>query len=284
VALFLNIGAYPLFLEEPRRALIALEMLLNDNLLVPTEFGEYYYRKPPVWNWMIILGYKLFGFNEFAVRVFGILSYLIQGALILWTGSKYVSRRFGHLSALLFLTVVNGLFYMTGVPGEIDLFYSLVTFLMFVAIFHFYEKEKYLLLFAVTYALTAVGVLTKGIPSFAFTALTLLAVSIDRRKFKLLFSWQHFAGIGLLAIILFAYFYAYHQHHDVVSYFFAEDNSLFAQSADKSFLGSGIVEIAKHFIGFPFGIIANLMPAMLILVFFIGRKEVFRRAWKHPLL
>ena len=42
IALFTNLGLSPLRLEEPRRALVALEMLLNDNLIVPTVRNEFY--------------------------------------------------------------------------------------------------------------------------------------------------------------------------------------------------------------------------------------------------
>ena len=42
ISFFHHLGIQPLYVEEPRRALIALEMLFNRNLLIPTEFGEYY--------------------------------------------------------------------------------------------------------------------------------------------------------------------------------------------------------------------------------------------------
>ena len=48
VSLFINLGMQPLYLEEPRRAIIALEMIFNKNFIVPTELGEFYYNKPPL--------------------------------------------------------------------------------------------------------------------------------------------------------------------------------------------------------------------------------------------
>ena len=64
VALFLNLGLEPLHFEEPRRAIVALEMELTGNWWVPKINGEYYYNKPPVYNWLLIGLYKVFGYEE----------------------------------------------------------------------------------------------------------------------------------------------------------------------------------------------------------------------------
>ena len=45
VALFLNLGLEPLHFEEPRRAIVALEMELTGNWWVPKINGEYYFNK-----------------------------------------------------------------------------------------------------------------------------------------------------------------------------------------------------------------------------------------------
>ena len=48
---FINLGLLPLFADEPTRANVALEMILSGNYSVPTIGGEYYYNKPPVYNY-----------------------------------------------------------------------------------------------------------------------------------------------------------------------------------------------------------------------------------------
>jgi len=45
----------PLHHEEPRRAIIAQEMLISGSYLVPTVYGELYNKKPPLQNWFIAL-------------------------------------------------------------------------------------------------------------------------------------------------------------------------------------------------------------------------------------
>lgn len=66
-------------------------MLLNDNLIVPTVSGEFYYNKPPLFNWAIIACYKLFGnYSESAVRFPSTFSFLLLGIIIFLTGKEYV--------------------------------------------------------------------------------------------------------------------------------------------------------------------------------------------------
>lgn len=48
-------------MEEPRRGLITLEMMYNENPIVPTQMGEYYYKKPPGFNWAMMIFYKILG-------------------------------------------------------------------------------------------------------------------------------------------------------------------------------------------------------------------------------
>lgn len=56
-------------LDEIRRGLVTLEMMLRDNYMVPTINGELYLNKPPLYNWLLALSYKAFGVNEFALRI-----------------------------------------------------------------------------------------------------------------------------------------------------------------------------------------------------------------------
>ncbi|MEO1174488.1 MAG: hypothetical protein AAFX94_20900, partial [Myxococcota bacterium] len=39
--------------EEPRRCMVAFEMIERDNYVVPTVYNEVYTKKPPLQNWVI---------------------------------------------------------------------------------------------------------------------------------------------------------------------------------------------------------------------------------------
>ena len=113
-ALFVNLGIYPLYLEEPRRGLIALEMMFQDNLWVPTQTGDLYYRKPPFYNWLIILSYQIFGgYSEFATRLVSVLSALVTGVVIYRFFKFRLGKRLAVYAALSYVTCVDILFYFS---------------------------------------------------------------------------------------------------------------------------------------------------------------------------
>ena len=202
-ALLVNLGIVPLYVEEPRRATVALEMLFRNNWIVPTINGDYYYLKPPFFNWILAGTYYLAGTpTEWVTRIPTVVSLVLFGLVIFLTGKRYVSSSFGALSSLLFMTASGNLFF-NSLLAEIDMFYSMVTYLGLICLFHFHQRKKYLLLFLSVYFLGAIGILTKGLPSLVFTGLSVFVFFLVKKEFRKLFAWQHFAGIFLFLLIMF---------------------------------------------------------------------------------
>lgn len=277
-ALLLNLGLVPLYAEEPRRAVVAMEMMFRQNWLVPSVNGELYFLKPPFFNWILAGLYSLAGANtEFITRVPTVISLLLLGWVIFVSGRRYVSLTFGALAAVLFMTAAGNLFF-NSLLAEIDLFYSLVTFSSLVCLFHFHREKKYYLLFISVYFLGAIGVLTKGAPSLAYTGLSLLVWLSLNREFRKFFSPAHFAGLGTFLLIVGGYFYLYNSQGDV---------TLFAKSltveSGKRFSGDSIWDYFRQLAWFPADTLLNLLPASL-LVLFAARKSFFRDARENPLI
>ena len=68
--------------EEPRRAVVALEMVLSGNYLAPHINGMPYYNKPPGFNWMVAACYQLFGStSEWVSRLPAVLAFLAMGVV-----------------------------------------------------------------------------------------------------------------------------------------------------------------------------------------------------------
>jgi hypothetical protein len=267
-ALFINLGIVPFYVEEPRRAAIALEMLFRGNWMVPTINGEFYYLKPPVFNWILALIYQFAGFpSEFITRIPTIVFLLLFGLIIYWTGKKYVSLSFGALSAFLFVTAAGNIFF-NSLLAEIDIFYSMVTYASLIGMFHLQHQKRYLPLFLVVYFLGAVGTLTKGLPSLIFTGLSILVFFTVNREFKRLFSWAHLAGILLFLIIVGGYFLAYSRQGDAIRYLL----SLSVESG-KRLSGDTFWDYLQHMALYPLDTLMNLLPATVLLIF------VFRKSF-----
>lgn len=261
-ALLINLGIVPLYVEEPRRATVALEMLLSGNWLIPKINGEFYYLKPPVFNWILAAIYKLAGNpSEFITRLTTVVSLLLFGLIIFWTGRKYVSSSFGALSAFLFVTASGNLFF-NALLAEIDIFYSMVTYSSLIILFHFFQRKKYFLLFILVYLLGAIGTLTKGLPSMVFTGLSLLVFFIVNKEFKRLFTLSHLAGILIYLIIVGGYFLAYSRHGDAIRYLL----SLSVESG-KRLSGDTFWDYLQHIALYPLDTLMNLLPASVLIIF-----------------
>lgn len=260
VALFVNLGIYPLFLEEPRRGLIALEMMFRDNWWVPTQTGDLYLRKPPLYNWTLILSYKLFGeYSEFATRVVSVVSFIGMGVSTFLFARNRLGFKVAALSALGVLTSVDILFYFSTL-GEIDLFYSWITLISFFGLYHYGEKGKYWQLFLIVYGLSAMGILTKGLSSIPFLGISLLVYFLYTRNFKKLFSFAHLGGIALFVLIVGGYFYMYSLYEDPSGWW----RTLVGESAGRA--GSG--GLLKHLFDFPLENLKNILPATLLVPLF----------------
>lgn len=275
---FYQLGIYPLFLEEPRRGLIALEMIFQDNLWVPTQTGDLYFRKPPVYNWVLIASYKLFGdYSEFATRFFSVFSHLLLSLITFLFTRKYLDHLTAIFVAMSLLVAADILVYFSTL-GEIDLFYALLTAIPIFATYHYGQRGQYWKLFIVVYLFTAIGFLTKGLTSLPYTAITLLVYFIQKREFKQLFRLPHFIGIALLVVLVGGYFYVYSQYQDVSGWW----TTLFAESADKATSG-GILKWLKHILLFPIETIKNIMPAGL-LVPLLFSKAIKVKLKEHPVV
>jgi len=278
-ALLLQLGVQPLFLEEPRRIMISLEMAENGNLWAPTELGDFYYKKPPVFNWVLLASSWLCGgYSEFAFRLPTVISTILLTLLVFLLGRRYVGERFGAYSALLFLTGGGILMYFSTL-AEIDLFYTLVTFASFATFFHYYQTRRYWTAFLLTYALGAIGTLTKGPPSVLFLGLTIFAWLAWKRDLKRLFSLAHLTGGVLYLGLLGGYLYIYSQYNSLSNYF----PGLWGQSSEMTILERSFGQLLQHLVRFPLDTIKDLMPAGLLLVCCI-RRDFWKIARQNDLI
>ena len=278
-ALFLNIGIQPLFLEEPRRAIVAMEMMEAGNLWVPLQLGEYYYFKPPIYNWLIILSVTLFQtWEEWAVRIPSVLSFISLAVLIYAVGKRHHSREMGLLSALFFMVSIDILFYFS-LLAEIDLFYSLITFGVLSALLHFSNTQQYGWMYLTAYLLSAVGFLTKGMPSIAFLGLGILYTCYYHQQWKKLFHPMHFVSGFLFLGIVGGYFLYYSQFHDPIAFL----EGIWTQSSQRTVVEHSWTRFLAHILVFPIDLFKNTLPASLILLFYF-QKSSRKIIQNHPFL
>lgn len=266
ISLLWNLGLPAFFNEEPRRSLIAWEMLQNGNLLVPTEIGELYYKKPPMYNWLIEASWQVFGVTEFASRLVTVLFLILNGWIIYWWVKKYYREDAALIASLLYMVSADLLFAFS-MLAEIDIFFSCVTFAFFALIYHCYQKGNWYQLFLWAYGLSAIGVLTKGLPSLVFLACTGGIFLLYKKELKRVFSLAHLSGILLFGAIVGVYIWGYAAYNDPMNYI----NDLWSQSSDRTVLHKGFGPLIGHLFGFPLDTLKNILPASLFLPFILHK-------------
>ncbi len=266
--------------EEPRRAIVSLEMMINGDYVIPRINGWSYYNKPPLFNWIMIGFFYLFGsFEEWVVRLPSLLSIISLGVLHYFFSKKYFSKQVALFSSFAYVTAAEVLWYGSINSAEIDPLYSLVVYGQLIAIFHFYQQKKFWNLYLVSYLLVFIGFMLKGIPSLAFQALTILGMAAYYKDWRLLFKPAHFAGIILLFGLGFSYFYAYSLQDDWIGFLVRQ----YKEAAQRTGLETDFKDTLSQSLAFPFQMLKLLLPwSLLVLIFF--QRGSLKKIGKNPFI
>ncbi len=274
-AYLLNLGVAAFIGDEAIRAWVAMEMDFSGNYIATTMHGAPYLNKPPLFNWMILAVSKIMGgYGELPSRLITVFFLAVFGYTIFRFVRQRFTAEFAFLAAMMTVTSGRWLFY-DSMLGLIDTTFSLVIYLLFISIWFFGKREQWLRLFLATYFLMAVGFLLKGMPALVFQGFSLLAGLFFFKKWKLLFSWKHLAGIALAAGIIGIYFVAYAQHRPVEALIF----NFLNESAKRTATEHGWWKTISHLFAFPLESLYHFLPFSLLLVFLFDKRiwEKIRR-------
>jgi len=278
VAMLINLGAHHMFVhtDEPRRAVVALEMIFSGNYIVPSLNGEPYLNKPPLLNWLTVSSYQLLNsFSEFAHRLPTIITLLAMSLVIFFANRAALNTTTALLVVLAVLT--NGrVLFLDSFIGMIDVPFALLVYTMFMAVYFLGEANRYRVLFLTTYLLTALAFLTKALPALVFCGFTLLTYFIFFDNWRRLFSLNHILGILLLVAILAGYYGLYLQTSglDLTTLL----QTIFHESAKRTVIRFGVLETLTHLVSFPFDTLANFAPWSFLAILLVNG-HIRRNLW-----
>lgn len=155
-----NIGNAPLFDEdEGFFAEGTREMVVRGDFISSFVNQEQRFDKPPLTNWMQLFSAKIFGWNEFAMRLPSCLASVVW-MLLIYT---YTRRKLGERTAF-FATLIAASSLQITIVGKAALADGLLNMALTGAMFSLFEllnqsSRKYILLF---YGFTGLGFLAKG--------------------------------------------------------------------------------------------------------------------------
>jgi 4-amino-4-deoxy-L-arabinose transferase-like glycosyltransferase len=269
-----NLDTYEFRNEESLRTAIAYEMFKNSSYAQPHLLGEPYYRKPPLFNWLIVLYSRFLGWGEITGRTVS-LTFLVLCSLLLVTLTQYLFRdlKLSLLSALIFITLGNVLFFY-GYLAEIDITFTFFVFSLMVCAYMWSQKGSIFWVLATGF-LTGLGALTKGLPSYAFYGFTLLALGLYKKDFGLVFSKK--AMLSHLVSLLLPTFWLLNTH-DPALYLKTLFYESFSRVTDDNF------SRWHHMIIFPLLNFKDTLPnslLFLIAIYFLLKYN--KLEFPHPL-
>ncbi|MEM7574441.1 MAG: glycosyltransferase family 39 protein [Bacteroidota bacterium] len=276
-ALFWNLGEMVFIDDEAIRALVAQEMEWSGNYLVPTMHGDAYFNKPPLWNWILVLSFRLWGgASEWSARFPTVICLLGYATTTYYLSKAYLGKRDALLAALMIITCGRMLFW-DSMLALIDVCFSWVIFTQFLLLYRFGQRQDWWRALGWTYLLTAVAFMLKGLPAIVFQGITLVAYLIWRGEWRQLFRPAHIlSGLGCLALLA-CYYLPYSQQVPFEHVW----ERLFSESSKRTALEHSIWETFGHLINFPLEMTYHFLPWTLLLVFFI-RKDLRRRLADQP--
>ena len=280
-ATFWNLGLLPLLADEPTRGLISAEMIFSGDFIVPTMNGWLYFNKPPLYNWILIGFFELFGnFSELTLRLPSVIPMWGFAFHIYLYFKQKKDWKVGALVSLIWLTNGRLLIY-SSLLGHIDILYSWLVFAQFTLMEKFSREQKWSSFYLWSYLFCLVGFMMKGLPSLPFQALTTLALIYDSKQWKKLFHWAHFMGISILIGGTTLYFWMYEKAAPGNLIYWAE--VLFSESSKRTAMEKSVWQTIGHLIGFPFDQIYHLLPWSL-LIFFLLRKDFWKKVKEDDVL
>lgn len=274
LSLFWNLGLQQLMAEEPRRAIISIEMMARGNYAHSTLLGYEYFNKPPLFNWVLIGFMKLFkSTDEWVVRLPSVFSILALGiSLYAFVKRGFGSIQFALVATFMFLTFADIYLYGIWTGGEIDIFYALISFLQMSFLLCFtLGRMNAFYAYIGAYLFMAVGVLTKALPSFLFMGTTLVAVWWYTRSIKTVFNLAHVAGLVVFGLLMAGFFYWFDDKHKAGILI---SNALF-EAADKTAFRSELVRLVKGIVTYPLSLFKAMLPWSLVLLLLFKTKVSF---------
>ena len=187
--------------DEGAYASFGKNMLQSGNWLVPQAMWSEIHRKPPLHFWNIALSFKLFGINEFALRLPAALFTCFTYVLIFGGGRKLFGKQLSFTPLLILSTsiLVPIVAKVSVVDSTLLFFTTLCAFSILFVLLH--RNKIYVFIFWLSFAL---ALLTKGPPIILFSLIftsSLVIFHPNRKNLVLLHPWFFLP----IAIIPFAY-------------------------------------------------------------------------------
>jgi 4-amino-4-deoxy-L-arabinose transferase-like glycosyltransferase len=164
--------------DEPKYLEAAREMIESGDYVTPYYNYEYRFDKPILVYWLIVLGYKFFGLNEFGGRFFISLSGILTVLLLFWWLSRHKEKDFAFWTSLILLSLLDFIVMASvAMPDALLTLFITASLVFFFEGYHRKSEKFYLLAFASS----GLATLTKGPVGLVLPGLIAIIYLVLRR-------------------------------------------------------------------------------------------------------
>ena len=212
--------------DEGRYAQIAREMLERGDWVVPVLQSEPYLDKPPLFYWLIMLSYSLFGVSDSVARIVPTMAVHFTILMVYLLGRRSLGERSAFWGALL-LALMPGFIGM----GRLLILDGLLTSLVMLSLLLAFEAIRGERLRKLWWCLTAIvcgfGVLTKG-PIALLLLVPPIVMYLFLMQSSVRIGWRGWLSFGVIVFAVnFPWYLAIYLREPVfLRYFFWEHNVL----------------------------------------------------------
>ena len=197
-------GSWLIPITDPTESvyvLTAKEMLAAGDWLSPRIYGDFWFDKPIMFYWELLVAYKIFGVGEFASRFFPAVFATLGLLITYFFGTKLYNQKIGFAAAILLATSLEYWYLAHAVITDMTL---LVMFSLTLITFFLGYQANNPRLYLISFAASGVAVLTKGPIGFFLPGLIILiflAWQGDFRHLKKLFRVKNFLVFAAIVAI-----------------------------------------------------------------------------------
>ncbi len=210
---FFHLGSLPLIgADEPRYARIAQEMLQDHRWITPTLEFKPWLEKPPLYYWITLPFYALFGTTETTARLGPAILAVVCALSVYWLGTKLWSRHAGFMAAAILLTALGYAGFARGASTDMPMTACLTIALVLLAAA---AVEKHFGAFRVlpAYLFLGLAVLAKGPVALILVAGILLLFWLFDERGGSFRRWHVMSGTLLAAAVSLPWYWlAYRQN------------------------------------------------------------------------
>jgi len=158
--------------DEARAGVTAYEMIQNHNFVVSTfaHQNDLWNLKPPLGAWFIVLDYKLFGFNVFALRFYSGFCCFLSLLAVAWIMVRTVGKIPALISCFILTTTSSMIFSHGARSGDYSPLFTLLVLFFIICLLLSKTKPFYLYLAGIVFSISFL------VYSFAAFQLFVLAI------------------------------------------------------------------------------------------------------------